>query len=75
MVRLVGQKKKILRGRYKGFEGTIRSLTDTQVKFELSAMSKVVSLPYSDLNIQIEEKEAQQPTLVHTHRTSVYQNL
>lgn len=72
MVQLVGQRRKILRGKYKGFEGVIRSLTDTQIKFELSAQNKVVSIPYSDLNIQIEEKEQTHPTLVNTHRTSAY---
>ena len=75
MIELIGQRRKILSGRYKGYEGTIRSLNDTQIKFELSAQNKVVSIPYSALNIQIEEKESTNPTLIPTHRTSAYNNL
>lgn len=54
---LVGQKKKIVRGEWKGYEGVVRSIVGESVKFELSARSKVVTVPISSLNIVIEQRE------------------
>ena len=50
---MIGQRKKIVKGEYKGFEGTIKGFTDNNVKFELSAKNKTVTVPFSYLNIQV----------------------
>jgi transcription elongation factor len=47
----VGQKRKIFSGQYKGYEGVIRSVNDSGVRFELSAINKVVSVPFEALNL------------------------
>ena len=48
---MIGKKKKIIKGQYKGFEGTIKGFSDNHVKFELSAQNKTVTIPFSCLNI------------------------
>ena len=55
-VALIGQKKKVIKGKWKGYEGIIQSISDKYVKFELSAKNKVVSIPLDCLNISVENK-------------------
>lgn len=52
---LVGLRKKIIRGPYKGYEGIIKQINNNKVKFELSAQCKVVNIPLNYLNLKINQ--------------------
>lgn len=74
-VNLIGQKKKVIKGEFKGYEGVIMSINDNKARFELSARNKVISIPLDHLNINLEDKDAimnpTQPTSrTPMHRTS-----
>jgi transcription elongation factor SPT5 len=74
-VNLIGQKKKVVKGEFKGYEGIIQSINDNKARFELSARNKVISIPLDHLNINLEDKDAimnpTQPTSrTPMHRTS-----
>lgn len=51
---LIGQKKKILKGEFKGYEGIVRSIVNERVMIELSAKNKTVNIPLNCLNIAFE---------------------
>lgn len=71
---MIGQRRKVSKGEYKGFEGTIKGFSDNFVKFELSAKNRVVTLPFAYLNIQIEDKTKTQNNMTQyaTNKTSNY---
>lgn len=50
-VSLCGKKKKIKKGKYKGYEGIIKNVFGDHAKFELSAVCKVISIPLKHLGI------------------------
>lgn len=49
---LIGQRKKVLSGQYKGYEGIIKSLNDSSIRFELSAINRTVNLTYDCLGLR-----------------------
>jgi transcription elongation factor SPT5 len=57
-VMLIGQQKKITKGEYIGYEGTIQSICDNKARFELSAINKVINIPLDYLNINMADKDA-----------------
>ncbi len=57
-IALIGQKKKIIQGKWKGYEGMIRSINDRSARFELSAKNKVITIPLDHLNIPYEDKKS-----------------
>lgn len=81
-VSLIGQKKKIVRGPWKGYEGIIQSISDKSVKFELSAKNKVISVPFEYINMSAADKNtfinnmdtANKSTLIR-HANSPYMNM
>ena len=56
-IALIGQKKKVIKGKWKGYEGIIQSINDNIARVELSAKCKVESIPLKFLNISIEDKD------------------
>lgn len=62
-VALIGQKKKILRGQWKGYEGVIRSIVADSVEFELSARNKIVTVPISFLDVNVEPVGGRTPLM------------
>ena len=55
-IALIGQKKRICKGKLKGHEGVIKSISDRVVKFELSAKNKIISIPLEFLNLSADSK-------------------
>ena len=49
---LIGQKRKIIKGRYKGYLGIIKNISDKNVQFEIQAISKLITLPIEFFNIE-----------------------
>ena len=56
-VSLCGKRKKIRKGKYKGYEGIIRNVHGDHAKFELSAICKVISIPLKNLGIDPNQGE------------------
>jgi hypothetical protein len=50
-ISLCGKKKKVKRGKWKGYEGIIKNVSGTTAKFELSALCKTITIPLKNLNI------------------------
>ena len=50
-ISLCGKKKKVRRGKWKGHEGIIKNVFGNNVKFELAAICKTVTIPLKHLNI------------------------
>ena len=56
-INLIGQVKTVVRGPWKGYEGTIVSLNNTSARFMLSAKPRTLTLKLEDLNIEASERE------------------
>ncbi len=54
-IALIGKKKKIIVGQWKGYEGIIKQITNNKAQFELSARAKVILIPLNQLNIEQSE--------------------
>lgn len=50
-IALCGKKKKVRRGKWKGHEGIVKNVFGQNVKFELAAVCKTVTIPLKFLNI------------------------
>ena len=50
-VSLCGKKKRVKRGKWKGYEGIIKNISGQEAKFELSAICKTITIPLNYLNI------------------------
>jgi transcription elongation factor len=56
-ISLIGKTQTITKGLYKGFTGTIVSLTENKVRMELQAKGKTITVPLDHLNIEADERE------------------
>ena len=70
-VSLIGKKKKIIKGPWKGYEGIIQSISDKSVKFELSAKSKVISVPFEYLNMSVADKNTFINNMENTNKSTL----
>lgn len=70
-ISLIGQIKRVIKGPYKGYEGTIQSIIENDVRFELSAKNEVIKIPLSWLDVNNAERES---LLSANARTPLYKN-
>lgn len=70
-VNLIGQIKTVVRGPWKGYEGTIISLNETEARFQLSAKPLTLTLKLDLLNIEPSERESFSSTMV-TGKTPIH---
>jgi len=70
-VALIGQKKKIIKGPWKGYEGIIQSISDKSVKFELSAKNKVVSVPFEHISMSVADRNTFINNMESTNKSSL----
>lgn len=70
-VQLIGQTKTIIKGTWKGYQGSIISLTDKEARIELEAKPKTITVPIDFLNMDASEREGFSSTIA-TGKTPNY---
>lgn len=68
-INLIGQVKTVVKGPWKGYEGTIISLNETEARFMLSAKPLTLTLKLEMLNIEPSEREGYTSTIGATGKT------
>lgn len=48
----MGMKKKVISGKYKCYKGIIWSVNDSGIWFELSAINKLINIPFESINLK-----------------------